>query len=97
MTEAIFGAALSCVFVAALAFNYHGFIPSTDTSQQKDKTEQTDESSNKKSAQKGKSDKTEKSSPTRTSKKKTSFCLKNCPDNWQLRQVSPWPESERPE
>src|SRR5215831_16993965 len=40
------------LFVAALAFNYHGFIPSTDTSQQKDKSEQTDQSSNKKSEQK---------------------------------------------
>ena len=62
MSEAIFGAALSCVFVAALAFNYHGFIPSTDTSHQKDKTEQTDQNSNKKSDQKAKSAKTERDS-----------------------------------
>jgi hypothetical protein len=97
MSEAVFGAVVSSLFVAALWLNYHGFIPSTDTSQQKDKTEQTDRSSKDKSEQEDKSKKTEKSSPTKTSKKKASMCIKNCPDDWQLRQLSSWPKRERSE
>jgi hypothetical protein len=94
MSEALFGALVSSVFVAALWFNYHGFIPSTDTSQQKDKTEQTDESSKDKSEQKAKSDKTDKGSSKKASKKKTSACATNCPDDWQFHPMMHWPNNE---
>lgn len=40
---AIFGAVMSCIFVAAFWFNDHGPIPPQDSSEQKDKTQQTDE------------------------------------------------------
>jgi hypothetical protein len=48
---AIFGAVMSSIFVAALWFNYHGPIPPQDSSEQKDKTQQTDEKSKDKSEQ----------------------------------------------
>jgi hypothetical protein len=92
MWEAILGAFMSGVFVAALAFNYHGFIPPTDTSQQKDKSEQTDENSKDKSEQKAKSDKTDKgSSKKAASKKKTSACVTNCLDDWQFHSMIRFP------
>lgn len=97
---AIFGAAISCIFVAALWFNYHGPIPSQDTSEQQDKTEQADEKSKAKSDQQEKSEEKEKSehkgkSTTKNAaKKKADVCVENCIEKWQLRSLTPWPNGE---
>ena len=88
MSEALFGAVVSSIFVAALWFNYHGFIP-TDNAQQKDKTEQTDEASKDKSEKKTKSDKTEQSTAKKAAKKKADICVEDCPDSWRLRLLAP--------
>jgi hypothetical protein len=90
---AIFGAVMSCIFVAALWFNYHGPIPQ-DTSEQKDKTEQTDEKSKDKSEQQEKPEQKAKSSTKKPAKKKTEACVENCADQWPLRSLTPWPSDE---
>jgi hypothetical protein len=97
---AIFGAALSCMFVVALWFNYHGAVPSQDNSEQTDKTEQTDEKSKDKSGQQEKSDEKEKpeqkgkSSTKKAAKKKADVCVENCEKEWPLRSLTPWPNDE---
>ena len=93
MPEAFFGALVSSIFIAALWFNYHGFIP-TDNAEQKDKKEQTDETSKDKSEQKAKPEKTEKSSSKRAAKKKADICIENCPNSWRLQPLAPWPNDE---
>lgn len=93
-TAAIFGAVMSCIFVAALWFNYHGPIPPQDASEQKDKTEQTDEKSKDKSEQKEKSEQNGKSSTKKPAKKKTEACIENCADEWPLRSLAPWPNDQ---
>jgi hypothetical protein len=91
---AIFGAVMSCIFVAALWFNYHGPIPPLDASEQKDKTEQTDEKSKDKSEQQEKPEQKGKSSTKKPAKRKTEACVENCADQWRLRSVIPWPNEE---
>ena len=93
-TAAIFGAVMSCIFVVALWFNYHGPIPSEDASEEKDKTEQTDEKSKDKSEQPEKSEQKVKSSTKKAAKKKADVCVENCPDEWRLRSLTPWPNGE---
>src|SRR5215475_10742190 len=94
-TAAIFGAVMSCIFVAALWFNYHGPIPPQDLSEQKDKTEQTDEKSKDKSERQEKPEQKGKSSSKKQAKKKTEACLENCTDQWPLRLLIPWPNDEQ--
>jgi hypothetical protein len=88
---AIFGAVMSCIFVAALWFNYHGPIPPQDSSEQKDKTQQTDEKSKDKSEQQEKPAQKGKSSTKKPAKKSTEACVENCADEWPLRSPTPWP------
>jgi len=94
MSEALFGALVSSIFVAALWFNYHGFTPTN--AQQKNKTEQTDEASKDKSEQKTKSEKTENSTVKKAAKKKSDICIEDCPDSWRLRSLAPWPPAPWP-
>jgi len=96
MSEALFGALVSSIFVVALWFNYHGFIPTDDNAQQKNKTEQTDEASKDKSEQKTKSDKTENRAAKKAAKKKADICIEDCPDSRRLRSLAPWPPAPWP-
>jgi cytoskeletal protein RodZ len=52
---------------------------------QKEQKEELEKQQKDKSEKKQKSDQTDKSSPPKTSKKKSSFCIKDCPDEWQIR------------
>jgi hypothetical protein len=88
---AIFGAVMSCIFVAALWFNYHGPIPPQDPAEQKDKTQQTDEKSKDKSEQQEKSEQKGKSSTKKPVKKQTEACVENCADEWPQRSLTRWP------
>jgi hypothetical protein len=88
---AIFAAVMSCIFVAALWFNYHGPIPPQDNSEQKDQTQQTDEKSKDKSEQQEKPGQKGKSSTKKPAKKSTEACVENCADEWPLRSLTPWP------
>jgi hypothetical protein len=102
-STAFLGGLLAGAFAAALAFNYHPLFPSQDTSQQKEKSEQTDETSKDKSEEKNKSEQKEKSeqkdkgSTKKASKKKASACITNCPDDWPLRPLGPWPNDQLPQ
>lgn len=100
-STAFLGGLLAGAFAAALAYNYHPLIPSQDASQQKEKSEQTDETSKDKSEQKNKSEKEkseqkDKGSTKKASKKKASACITNCPDDWLLRSTAPWPNDQQP-
>jgi hypothetical protein len=82
----IFGAVISCAFVAAIWLNLKGPIPSQETSEQTGATAQTDE--------KDKSEQTAKPSPKRIAKKRTDVCAENCESQWELPPLAPWPSDE---
>ena len=53
--------------------------------EQKEELEKKQKEKSDKTEKKQKSDQTDKSSPPKTSKKKSSFCVKDCPDEWRIR------------
>jgi hypothetical protein len=80
--EAIWGAVLACLFVAATLSGYGPKFSSEEKSD-KDKSEQSDKDSSKDESDK--SGQKDKSTPSKASKKKSDFCVKDCPDAWRLR------------
>lgn len=86
---AIFGAVMSCIFVA-LWFYRDPMLPQ-DTAEQKDTAEEIGEPAKEKpqpekSEQKGKSSK-------KAAKRKTEVCV-DCLEEWRLRSSTPWPDGE---
>ena len=53
--------------------------------EQKEELEKKQKEKSDKSEKKQKSDQTDKGSPPKASKKKSSFCIKDCPDEWRIR------------
>ncbi len=53
--------------------------------EQKEELEKKQKEKSDKSEKKQKSDQTDKGSLSKASKKKSSFCIKDCPDEWRIR------------
>lgn len=95
--EAVWGAVLSFLFVLATLSGYNVTGPLTSEQKEQiekkmkeqkeefEKQEKEQKEKSDKSEKKQKSDQIDKSSSPKASKKKSSFCIKDCPDEWRIR------------
>lgn len=97
--EAVWGAVLSFLFILATLSGYNLTGPWTSEQKEqiekqlkeqkedfeKKQKEQKDEAEKQQKEQKGKSEQPDKGSSAKALKKKSSSCIRDCPDEWRLR------------
>ncbi len=92
--EAVWGAVLSFLFILATLSGYNVAGPLTSEQkeqlekqmkEQKEEAEKKLKEQKEKSEEKQKSGQPDKGSSSKGSRKKSSFCIKDCPDEWRLR------------
>jgi sRNA-binding protein len=92
--EAVWGAVLSFLFILATLSGYNVTGPWTSEQkeqlekqlkEQKEEIEKQQKEKSEKSDKKQKSEQPDKGSSSKASKKKSSFCIKDCSEEWRLR------------